>query len=129
MSLTEWVILFVTTLGVLIMFLSTVGVLRLPDVYTRMHAASKAATLGISCLMLAAGLYYPDYLARMILMILLFFITGPISTTAMARAAYRVASPQEKFVLNYDEMDMEIHSLPYPAPTAGDIVAIKQNET
>ncbi len=129
MSLTEWVILFVTTLGVLIMFLSTVGVLRLPDVYTRMHAASKAATLGISCLMLAAGLYYPDYLARMILMILLFFITGPISTTAMARAAYRVASPQEKFVLNYDEMDMEIHSLPYPAPTAGDIAAIKQNET
>jgi multicomponent Na+:H+ antiporter subunit G len=128
MSLREGIILFVTTIGVLIMFFSTVGVLRLPDVYTRMHAASKAATLGISCLMLAAGIYYPDYLARMILMVLLFFITGPISTTAMARAAYRVASPQEKFILNYDEMDMEIHSLPQPTPSAGDIASIKQNE-
>jgi multicomponent Na+:H+ antiporter subunit G len=104
MTLREGIILAVTGLGVLLMLTSTVGVLRLPDVYTRMHAAGKAATLGISALMIAAGLYYPDYLWRMVVMVILFYVTGPIATTTMARAAYRVATPAEKFVLHYDEL-------------------------
>jgi multicomponent Na+:H+ antiporter subunit G len=105
MTLREVIILAVTGLGVLLMLTSTLGVLRLPDVYTRMHAAAKASTLGISALMIAAGLYYPDYLWRMVVMVILFYITGPIATTTMARAAYRVAMPAEKFVLHYDELE------------------------
>jgi multicomponent Na+:H+ antiporter subunit G len=104
MTYREGIILAVTGFGVLIMLISTVGVLRLPDVYTRMHAAAKAATLGISCLMIAAGLYYPEYLWRMLVLVILFFVTGPIATSTMARAAYRVATPSEKFVLHHDEM-------------------------
>ncbi|RIK38061.1 MAG: Na+/H+ antiporter subunit G [Chloroflexi bacterium] len=104
MEVQEWTTLTVATIGVLIMLLSSIGVWRLPDVFMRMHAFGKAATMGISCLMIAAGIYYPDYLARMIVLVILFFITGPIATTAMARAAYRVATPAEKFVLKYDEM-------------------------
>ena len=110
MTFNEWIIVLVMTLGVFIMLVSTLGVLRLPDIYARMQATGKASTLGISCLMLAAGLYYPEYLARMIVLILIFFVTGPIATTAMARAAYRVATPAEKFVLHYDEMPDSTHS-------------------
>jgi multicomponent Na+:H+ antiporter subunit G len=104
MTAVEISVLIVATVGVLVMLLSMIGVLRLPDVYTRMHAASKASTLGISCLMIAAGIYYPDYLGRMIVLVVLFYISSPIATNGMARAAYRVATPSTRFVLRYDEL-------------------------
>lgn len=104
MSLFEWLILLLATIGVLFMLLSAIGILRLPDVYARMHAAGKATTVGVSCVLLATGLYYQEYLIRMVLLIVLFYITGPIATTTMARAAYRTSKPEEKFSLRYDDM-------------------------
>ena len=86
------------------MFISAIGMMRLPDVYARMHAAGKGATLGVSCLLLAAGIFYGEtILWRMVLLIILFFITAPIATTAMARAAYR-STPDERFVLKEDAL-------------------------
>ncbi len=104
MSLFEGLILTLAGIGVLFMLLSAIGILRLPDVYARMHAFGKATTLGVSCVLLATGLYYEDYLIRMVLLIILFFITGPIATTTMARAAYRTAKAEDKRKLHYDEM-------------------------
>ncbi|HRW07157.1 MAG TPA: monovalent cation/H(+) antiporter subunit G [Caldilineaceae bacterium] len=104
MSLFELLILILAGTGVTFMLLSAIGILRLPDVYARMHAAGKAATAGVSCVLLAAGLYYDAYLVRMVLLIALFFITAPIATTTMARAAYRTSKPEENFSLHYDEM-------------------------
>ena len=104
MSSSEIAVLILTAIGVFFMLVSTYGILRLPDVYLRMHAVGKAATLGISCLMIAAGFYYPDYLGRMIVLVLLFFVTAPIATTSMARAAYRTAKPAEKLILRFDDL-------------------------
>lgn len=104
MTIQEGFVLLFATLGVVFMCISAIGIVRLPDVYARMHAAGKAATLGVSCVLMAAGLFYPDYLARMVLLIVLFFVTGPIATTTMARAAYRTAKQERRFVLRYDEM-------------------------
>lgn len=104
MILSETIILLLAAIGTIFMLISTIGVLRLPDIFARMHAAGKAATLGVSCLLLAAGLFYgSSSLMRMIVLILLFFITAPISTTAMARAAYR-STPKNHFVLEHDDM-------------------------
>ena len=104
MTIHEGVVLLFAAIGVAFMLISAVGIVRLPDVYARMHAAGKAATLGVSCVLVAAGLFYPDYLLRMILLIVLFFVTGPIATTTMARAAYRTSQQERRFVLHYDEM-------------------------
>ncbi|MEZ4732648.1 MAG: monovalent cation/H(+) antiporter subunit G [Caldilineaceae bacterium] len=104
MTIREAIILLFATIGVAFMLISAIGLLRLPDVYARMHAVGKAATLGVSCIAIAAGLHYPDYLLRMILLVLLFFVTAPIATTTMARAAYRTSQAESKFVLHYDEM-------------------------
>ncbi len=105
MTLAEFFILALATVGTLFMLISAIGILRLPDVYTRMHANGKAGTLGVSCLLLAAGLFYGGtWLPRMVILIVLFFITAPIATTAMARAAYRVSDPAEKFDLRYDDI-------------------------
>ena len=107
MTILEGFVLFFAIVGVAFMVISAIGVLRLPDMYTRMHAAGKAATLGVICVLLAAGLFYPDYLIRMILLIVFFFLTAPVATTTMARAAYRTAKKERQFVLNYDAMAQE----------------------
>lgn len=104
-------ILTLATVGVLFMLISALGILRLPDVFTRMHAAGKAATLGVSCLLLAAGVFFWNLgdlseFWRMVALIVLFFVTAPIATTAMARAAYRTARPGD-FRLVVDEMGEE----------------------
>ena len=43
--------------GGIFTFLAAVGIFRLPDVYTRMHAASKAGTVGSGLMLIAAGLH------------------------------------------------------------------------
>jgi len=111
--LTHYLILGLATVGVVFMLISALGILRLPDVFTRMHAAGKAATLGVSCLLLAAGIFFgeKDNISefwRMVALIALFFVTAPIATTTMARAAYRTAKPGD-FTLVVDEMKEMTH--------------------
>ncbi len=105
MTIYQIIILIIATIGVLFMLISAIGLLRLPDVYMRMHAGGKAATLGVICVLIAGGLYFGSgQLPRMLILITLFFVTAPIANTAIARAVYRVSTPDDKIILNYDEM-------------------------
>lgn len=107
MSIQELVVLILASIGVLFMFISSVGMMRLPDIYARMHAAGKSATLGVSCLLLAAGIFTgAELFWRMLGLIVLFFITAPIATSAIARAAYRYKT-DESVVLRHDDMASE----------------------
>jgi multicomponent Na+:H+ antiporter subunit G len=94
MTLQETAAVVFAAIGVIFMLISGVGLLRLPDVFSRMHAAGKSSTVGISCLLLSAGIHFwnQDLFLRMVLLIVLIFATAPISTAAMARAAYRTGS-------------------------------------
>lgn len=102
----EILVLLLASFGVFFMIISAVGILRLPDVLTRMHAFGKASTLGIIGVLLSVGVYYYEeggVFFRMILLVILFFTTSPIAATAMGRAAYR-RSPIEDLNLVHDEM-------------------------
>ena len=44
--------------GALFMLLAAVGIVRMPDLFTRMQAASKASTLGVSALLLAVAVHF-----------------------------------------------------------------------
>jgi multicomponent Na+:H+ antiporter subunit G len=104
MTFQEITILILAVIGTIFMFVSAVGIVRLPDVYARMHAAGKSSTLGIICLFLAAGIYFGgDILVRMLVLIALFLLTVPVAATAMARAAYRADSERD-YILNYDDL-------------------------
>jgi len=86
-------------IGVFLTFLSAVGVIRLPDVYSRMHAAGKSSTLGVVSLMLAVVIYFiPEGIinAKILLAILFVFITAPLSSLVVNRSAYRIGVPLEK---------------------------------
>lgn len=80
----------VCAVGVLFMVLSSVGILRFPDLYTRIHAAGKAGTLGIIGVLLGVGLYSADVLtaAKMVALIAFFLLTSPVAGHMIDRAAY-----------------------------------------
>jgi multicomponent Na+:H+ antiporter subunit G len=77
--------------GGFFLFVGSFGVVRLPDVYCRMHAATKATTLGLVGILLATFLVLPNQQIgfRAILAIAFAFLTAPVGAHMIARAAYR----------------------------------------
>jgi multicomponent Na+:H+ antiporter subunit G len=74
-----------------------IGLMRFPDVYTRMHAAGKAGTLGIALLILAPVLHFltsdPFVSLRGVLAIIFQFMTTPGATYLLAHACYVTSHP------------------------------------
>lgn len=81
-------------LGLSILTIGVYGIVRLPDVYTQLHAASKAGFLGIAALLAAAAVQGDAaIIARAGLIVALLAITTPVAGHAIARAARRRAEP------------------------------------
>ncbi|WP_170229144.1 monovalent cation/H(+) antiporter subunit G [Polyangium fumosum] len=78
-------------LGVCFMFLASLGVLRLDDFYARIHAPTKAATLGLVFLLAALAFEVQDKAAvtKAVLAMLFVGMTAPVGAHILARAAYR----------------------------------------
>ena len=76
--------------GVFFAVVAAVGVLRLPDLYTRSHAASKSDTLGavltLGAVALVFGADVPT--VKTVLLLLFMFLTNPTAAHAITRAAY-----------------------------------------
>ena len=88
-SLRFWAIMVLLAFGVLFTFVSAVGVLRLPDIYSRAHTASQTDTLGAGFALAAVALALGIQSASIKTVLLLFFIfvTNPTAAHAIARAA------------------------------------------
>jgi multicomponent Na+:H+ antiporter subunit G len=86
----------VTFVGSLFLFLGAVGIVRMPDLYNRMQAGTKATTLGTILTLLGIGIYHPSWLGRMLLLVVFVAITNPISSHALARAAHFIGVPLAK---------------------------------
>ena len=71
---------------------AAVGLLRLPDVYSRMHAASKAGTMGSGLMMIALALIADDVATatRAAAGVVFFILTAPVAAHLVAKAAYAV---------------------------------------
>lgn len=95
MSIIEIITFLFCLIGVLFMLLSTIGLLRLPDVYTRGHSAGKAGTLGIIGVLFGVGLNHGDVLtaAKMTALIIFFLITSPVAAQIVERAAFVTKVP------------------------------------
>ena len=68
--------------------LAAVGLLRMPDVFTRMQASTKASTLGLGCLLLGAALQLGDFASfiRVISIGAFLLLTTPVAAHVIARA-------------------------------------------
>ncbi|MBN2415322.1 Na+/H+ antiporter subunit G [bacterium] len=80
-----------TLAGSLLLFLGALGVLRMPDVYNRMQAGTKATTLGTILFLTGIGIgRLPEpCIFRVLILILFIILTNPVSSHALARAAHR----------------------------------------
>lgn len=80
--------------GLAIMTLGVVGVVRFPDVYTQLHASSKAAFFGVAALLLAACLGGDGMIiARVVLIVVLLGLTTPVAAHAIGQAAFHRREP------------------------------------
>ena len=90
MLLLEVVGLLLMSVGTLFVFVAGLGIWRLPDVYMRLHASTKAGTLGVA--LIAAGLvvFFPDLglFTRAVALVLFLLLTAPVSAHMIGQASY-----------------------------------------
>src|SRR5699024_837283 len=86
-----FVVLFIS-IGVIFTVVSVIGVLSLPDIYTRSYAATKSVTFGVLCILIRVFLFFwlieGVFTIKLLLGISFLLCTAPIGGHLMARAAY-----------------------------------------
>ena len=76
-------------LGGLFYLLGGLGVLRMPDVFNRIQAGTKATTLGAFSMLIGVGISHPDWLLKVVLIIVFIALSNPIGSSVLAKAAYK----------------------------------------
>ena len=91
MTVSEAITIALVTIGTFFVLVSAIGILRFRDLPMRMHASSKASTLGAICILAAVAVHFWQIAitARIALICAFLLATAPIATHAIARAAYR----------------------------------------
>ena len=91
----EIVVACLLLLGASLTLIAALGLFRLPDLYTRMHASSKAGTAGSGLLLLAVAMQSAETgtWLKCLLALLFFFLTAPVSAHMLAKAAARRGQP------------------------------------
>ena len=73
-------------LGTIAFLISAIGLIRMPDVYARMHVATKATTMGTLLVIFGVMCLEPSWSAKLILLVIFIFLTNPLSSSVIARA-------------------------------------------
>ena len=91
----EIVVACLLVLGASLTLIAALGLFRLPDLFTRMHASSKAGTAGSGLLLLAVAMQSAETATwlKCLLAVLFFFLTAPVSAHMLAKAAVRRGQP------------------------------------
>lgn len=94
----EMIVALFLLIGTVIRLISSIGLLRFGDVYLRMHASTKASTLGIGFIMVGVAVYFGEPLLTIKLTALaaIYFFTSPTGSQVLARSAYIARSPMVK---------------------------------
>lgn len=79
-------------LGTLFILIASLGIVRMPDLYTRMHAATKAGTVGVASLLLAVAIVIPNatVISRTLGTMLFIFLTAPVATHLLAKTMRQI---------------------------------------
>lgn len=92
----QFIALVAVIIGTLFSLIGGIGLIRLPDVYTRLHATGKVGVYGVVLLLVAAAAWTPVGWGRALLLIGLLMLTGPVAAHAIASAAYRIGLPMNE---------------------------------
>lgn len=90
-AFTEWLVIILLIIGSFFLLVGSIGLVRLPDFFTRLHAPTKASTLGIGSVLIASALYFsitqPGLSVKELVITLFLFITAPITAHMLAKSA------------------------------------------
>ena len=77
-------------IGSFIVLLAGIGLVKMPDIYTRMSATSKASTLGVSVVLITTGFFFgtTGIITRTLLIVVFLMITAPVASHLLGKAAY-----------------------------------------
>ncbi len=77
--------------GALFIFVASLGIVRLPDLFMRMHASAKSGTLGVSLILVADALYFSSWVMslKVCLAILFMLLSAPVGFHLIGRSSYR----------------------------------------
>jgi len=77
-------------LGAGFMNLAGLGIFRMPDLFTRMHASTKGASLGVALLLIGSALHFQDLAVatKALITVTFIFLTAPVAAQMLGRAAY-----------------------------------------
>lgn len=89
------IVLICLVAGSVFMFVAGFGIFRMPDLFTRMHAATKAASLGVGLLLVGAAVHFGDLgiTTKAVITIIFIFFTAPVAAHMLGRSAYRRRVP------------------------------------
>lgn len=107
-------------LGAAFMLVAALGLLRMPDLLMRMHAATKAGTLGAALLLLAVAVASADagVTVRAAATIVFLFLTAPVSAHVIGRAAYNSGKLQLWEKTHLDELAADRSAKPSPTTSS-----------
>lgn len=90
--MTEYITAILLVLGAFFTLVAAVGIVRLPDLLMRMHASTKAGTLGTGFILAAVAVMTPEtgVITRSIATIVFLIITAPVAAHLIGRASYFV---------------------------------------
>jgi multicomponent Na+:H+ antiporter subunit G len=91
----EWLVSALLLLGAVLMLIAAIGLVRMPDLPTRMHATSKAGTLGAGMMLAGVAIHFAEagVMARAIAAIAFIILTAPVAAHAIGRAGYAMGVP------------------------------------
>jgi multicomponent Na+:H+ antiporter subunit G len=84
--------------GIGFCIVGVLGLVRMPDLYCRLHASGKVSTVGLCGLLLGAAMIMPSAALKLLALAIFAVLTFPVSTHAIAAAAYRHGIPMRKVV-------------------------------
>lgn len=87
--------LLAVIVGTAFSVIGIIGLVRLPDVYTRLHATGKVSTFGVILLLIAAIDWTPLGIGKGLLLMSFLLVAGPVASHALSSAAYRLGIPMQ----------------------------------
>lgn len=79
--------------GAFFLFSAGLGLLRMPDTFTRIQAGTKASTLGNVLVLAGLGFLHPDWALKLLVVAYFVLMTNPLSSHALSRAAHAIRTP------------------------------------